>query len=166
MKGIMNTTTETKMMTESARTAQAVRAALKVTFPGMKFSVRSENFSGGDAVRINWTNGPSLDQVEEIGNRFTSGSFNGMTDSFEYDADRKGPTAKFVTCNRSIDDKLNAKVVEDLRAMFGSEPREGFETLAWRILRKSDLRGGYAGLRACDGFPGFEVVSSAQPEIA
>lgn len=149
--------------TEAAQTAVAVRAALKTAFPGMKFSVRSETFSGGDAVRIGWTNGPSHEAVDAITDRFTSGTFNGMTDSFEYNRDRTGPTAMFVTCNRRISAELEAKVTADLRAMFASEPSEGFETLAYRILRKSDLRGGYAGLRSVDGFPGFEVVSEADP---
>lgn len=155
----MNNTT----MTEAAQTAKAIRGELKTAFPGMKFSVRSETFSGGDAVRIGWTNGPSYEAVDAITDRFTRGTFNGMTDSYEYNRDRQGPTAMFVTCNRRISAELEAKVVADLRATFASEPREGFETLAYRILRKSDLRGGYAGLRDVDGFPGFEVVPAAQP---
>jgi hypothetical protein len=158
------TTTETKTMTEAARTAQAVRAALKEAFPGMKFSVKSDNFSGGNAVRINWTNGPSVEAVEEIGRNFTAGSFNGMTDSYEHKAkaDRTGPTVMYVTASRSIDEALKTKVVEQLRAMFVAGANVDFETLAWRVLRKSDLRNGYAGVRSCDGFPGFEIIPAAE----
>jgi hypothetical protein len=164
MKRIMNTTTTETKMTESAQAAKAVRAALKVAFPGMKFAVRCENYSGGNAVRINWTNGPAVEAVEEIGRNFTAGSFNGMTDSYEYKAkaDRTGPTAMYVTTSRSIDQALQTKVVEDLRAIFVAGANVDFETLAWRVLRKSDLRGGYAGVRSCDGFPGFEIIPAAE----
>jgi hypothetical protein len=157
---------ENTTKTEAAQTAVAVRAALKVAFPGTKFSVRSENFSGGDAVRIGWTDGPATDAVDAVTGRFASGTFNGMTDSYEYDRDRKGPTAMFVTCTRETSEALRLKCETELRAMFASEPREGFETLAYRILRKADLRTGYAGLRAVDGFPGFEVVPVSASEVA
>jgi hypothetical protein len=160
----MNTPTTEKKMTESARTAQAVRAALKVAFPGMKFSVTADNYAGGNAVRIKWTNGPEVEAVDEIGRNFTAGSFNGMTDSYEYKdkADRTGPTVSYVTTSRSIDEALKAKVVEDLLAIFAAGANVDFETLAWRVLRKSDLRGGYAGVRSCEGFPGFEIIPGAE----
>lgn len=163
MKKVMNTTTtETKTMTESAQAAKAIRTALKTAFPGMKFSVRSENFSGGDAVRIGWTNGPSYEAVDAIAQRFTRGTFNGMTDSYEYDTERTGPTAMFVTCNRRMDDALTAKVVTDLQAAFVGGAQVDFEMLAYRILRKSDLRAGYAGVRGIDQFPGFEIIPAAR----
>lgn len=147
--------------TEAAQTAQAIRTELKRAFPGMPFSVRSKNYSGGDSVRIEWTNGPDVDSVNAIAARFEAGSFDGMTDSYTYNPDRKGPTTKFVFCERGIAADLRERCVAELRAMFASDPREGFETLAYRILRKADLRNGYAGLRSVDGFPGFEVIPAA-----
>jgi hypothetical protein len=39
---------------------------LKRNFPRTKFSVRYESFSGGDAYNIDWTDGPTVKQVDEI----------------------------------------------------------------------------------------------------
>lgn len=154
---VMTNTTKT----EAAQVATLIRAQLKKAFPGMPFAVRSKNYSGGDSVTVGWTNGPAVDAVQAIAEKFEAGSFDGMTDSYTYRTDRKGPTTKFVFCERRIDSALAARVVAELRAMFSSEPGEGFETLSYRILRKADLRNGYAGLRSVDGFPGFEVIPAA-----
>lgn len=159
-------TNTTKTVTEAAMTAKAVRAALKAAFPGTKFAVRSENFSMGNAVRIGWVDGPAFEAVDTIARQFSSGDFDGMTDCYNYRSDRTGPTAKYVTCDRRVSEELKTRVVEDLRAMFSSEPHEGFETLAYRILRRTDLGGGYAGLRGYDQFPGFEVVPADKSEAA
>jgi hypothetical protein len=156
----MNNAT-TKTVSEVAQAAKLIRAELAKAFPGTTFAVRSESFSMGNAVRIGWTDGPAFEAVDTIAQRFTSGSFDGMTDCYNYDSNRKGPTAKYVTCTRRTSDDLRATVVADLRAMFAAEPRDGFETLAYRILRRADLRTGYAGVRSVDGFPGFEVIPAA-----
>ncbi len=63
-----------------AQTAKLVRAALKEAFPGVKFSVRSDVYSGGASIRINYTNGPSEAQVKGIAQAFQGGYFDGMTD--------------------------------------------------------------------------------------
>lgn len=47
-------------------TAKRVRQALKIKFPDTKFSVRSENFSMGSAVRVRWTDGPLEKEVSEV----------------------------------------------------------------------------------------------------
>jgi hypothetical protein len=38
--------------------ASNIRAELKKAFPGVKFSVRSETFSGGDSIDVKWMDGP------------------------------------------------------------------------------------------------------------
>ena len=43
-----------------------IRMELKRNFPHTKFSVRYESFSGGDAYNIDWTDGPTVKQVDEI----------------------------------------------------------------------------------------------------
>lgn len=79
-----------------------LKADLERNFPGVKFSVRSETFSMGDAIRVHWTDGPSARAVELITDRYQEGNFNGMEDIYEYnhnrDASRGG--AKYVTCSR------------------------------------------------------------------
>lgn|SRR3990167_4513970 len=65
--------------------AKNIRIELKKAFPGVKFSVRSEMFSGGDSVDIGWTDGPTEQEVKKISNKYEGGSFDGMTDSYTYE---------------------------------------------------------------------------------
>ena len=67
-----------------AATAAAIKAELKAAFPNCKFSVTSDSFSGGDATRIHWTDGPTSKEVEAITSKYQYGSFNGMEDIYEY----------------------------------------------------------------------------------
>lgn len=141
-------------LSEVARAAKAIRAALKVAFPGTKFAVRSESFSMGDAVRIKWTDGPATDAVETITGAFAAGSFDGSDDHYEYAKDRKGPTAKYVTCTREISAELHALVLADLVTNGESYADE----VAYRVLRKSDLRAGFGGIVSVQDFPFYAVV--------
>lgn len=63
-----------------AETAKLVRAALKKKFPLVKFSVRSDVYSGGASIDIGWLLGPTTKEVDEIGKQFASASFDGMID--------------------------------------------------------------------------------------
>ena len=71
----------------TAQTAELIRQALKAEFPGIKFSVRSETFAGGSAVDVRWTDGPTAKDVEAVTDRFEMGTFDGMTDSYNYFGD-------------------------------------------------------------------------------
>ena len=68
----------------TAGTAQLIREALKVAFPGVKFSVTSDTFANGSSVDIAYTDGPSSRQVEAVYDRFKSGSFDSSQDMYEY----------------------------------------------------------------------------------
>lgn len=150
------------MKSEVAQAAKLIQSALKVAFPGMRFSVRSKSYSGGNSVTVSWTNGPAVEAVEAIANKFEAGTFDGMTDMYNYNHDRKGPCAKFVFTSRTIDDSLSARVLADLKAKFSDKTPEGeLMNIRYRILRNSDLCGGYAGIRSVDGFPGFAVIPAA-----
>ena len=48
--------------------AKDIRRLLKETYPGIKFRVRSERFSGGSAVNIFWTDGPTEVEVSKLTN--------------------------------------------------------------------------------------------------
>lgn len=64
----------------AAETAKLVRAALKRSFPGVKFSVRSENYSGGCSVNVGWIDGPLTREVEPIAKMFEGKRFDGSID--------------------------------------------------------------------------------------
>jgi hypothetical protein len=63
-----------------ADTAKLVRAALKETFPGVKFSVKSSVYAGGASINIAYIDGPSAGQVEAVAKAFQGAYFDGMTD--------------------------------------------------------------------------------------
>ena len=74
----------TKDWESCAEVAVRVRGALKRNFPGVPFSVRSHNYSGGSSVRVSWTDGPTTAQVEHHIKTFEGVTFDGMTDCKGY----------------------------------------------------------------------------------
>lgn len=63
-----------------AETAKLVRAALRESFPGVRFSVRSSVYSGGASITVNYVNGPAYDAVKSVVAMFEGAYFDGMTD--------------------------------------------------------------------------------------
>ena len=61
-------------------TAKLVRTALKESFPGIKFSVKSSSYAGGASISINYFDGPTNKQVKEIISNFEGSYFDGMID--------------------------------------------------------------------------------------
>lgn len=47
-------------------TAKLVRKALKDSFPGTKFSVRTTKYAGGASLDVNWTGGPTTPRVDAV----------------------------------------------------------------------------------------------------
>ena len=78
-----------KKLSEQAQAAKLIRKELKQAFPGIKFTVTSKGYSGGDSVSIGWDNGPTYDAVCKVVRKYEYGSFDGMTDSYNYDNVRK-----------------------------------------------------------------------------
>ena len=65
-------------------TAKLVRSALKAAFPGVKFSVRSDSYSGGASINISWTDGPTEAAVDKVADRYQGCDFDGMQDLKTY----------------------------------------------------------------------------------
>ena len=61
-------------------TAKLIRPALAKHFPGIKFSVRSESYSGGASINVSWTDGPRTKEIDLIIKGFEGRSFDGMND--------------------------------------------------------------------------------------
>lgn len=70
----------TKQIFTCAETAKLVRSSLKEAFPGVKFSVRGREYSGGASIRVEWLDGPTAREVEQITNRFKASYFDGSID--------------------------------------------------------------------------------------
>ncbi len=98
------------MKTEAAEAGKLIRRELKDKFPEVKFKVTSENFAGGDAVNVEWTDGVTEDQVKDLLNKYQEGHFDGMRDIYEYSNDRKDiPQAKFTMAKRNLSDEISVK---------------------------------------------------------
>ena len=98
--------------TGAANTAQAIREELKANFAGVKFSVKSDNFAGGDSVHISWTDGVTADQVREITSKYQYGHFNGMEDIYEYSNQNDNiPQAKYVSEHRTMSAEAEADIL-------------------------------------------------------
>lgn len=89
--------------------AKNLRTQLRRAFPGHKFSVRTERFSMGDALRVIWTDGPAVSRVEAVADQYQGGSYNGQEDIYEYCrsawAEAFGD-AKYVTTQRDYSPKI------------------------------------------------------------
>ena len=69
-----------RTLTGAALTARKIKEELKKVFPGVKFSVKSEYFSGGNAVNISWEDGPTKRLVEFYTEKYKNSRFDSMTD--------------------------------------------------------------------------------------
>ena len=99
--------------------AKNIRIELKALWPSVKFSVKGESFSGGDAIRVSWEDGPIVAQVEEVVGKYKAGSFNGMEDIYEYSRSAWKEAfgdAKYLSCSRDNSDKAVASALRTLAA--------------------------------------------------
>lgn len=70
----------TRKYLSCADTAKLVRKALKESFPGVKFGVRSSSYSGGASISVSWTDGPNIAQVDAVVDVFEGSYFDGSID--------------------------------------------------------------------------------------
>lgn len=101
--------------------AKNARIELKIAFPGVKFSVKTSRFSGGDSMSVRWTDGPNSNQVSAIVDKYAAGHFNGMDDSYSYTADAWNNAfgdAKYVQTSRDLSDKAIASAIRTFCARY------------------------------------------------
>jgi hypothetical protein len=111
------------------QTARLVRDALKASFPGIRFSVRTERFAGGASVTVSWIDGPRLDEVRSITRRFHGYRFDGSIDLAEpidtLVAREGGETElvrygiQGVSCQRGLSDAMIERCVAELAILTG-----------------------------------------------
>lgn len=107
------------MKSEVAIVASIIRAELKKN--GIKCSVTSSRFSMGNAVRVHIYDQPpaAVKKIEEFCSQYESGHFDGMTDCYNYDHTKTGPTAKYIQVQNDISDDLRSRAREFVAARFG-----------------------------------------------
>lgn len=103
--------------------AKNIRIELKRAFPGIKFSVKSSSYWMGNSIDVAWTDGPTTKQVDAIIHKYSSGSFDGMTDCYNYESsvwtDAFG-SSKYVHSNRHYSDALIVSVLASLEQKYGT----------------------------------------------
>lgn len=123
-----------RTLSTQAQAAKRIRTDLKRAFPGVKFSVKSESFAGGNAVDISWIDGPTDSQVSAITNQYQYGSFDGMIDMYENTNSRDDiPQAKYVQTSRGYSSERRAQA-EAIAAEWDS--RNSYPSEPWEIDRK------------------------------
>lgn len=73
-------TGEGESMYSAKLAAINIRRELKASFPGVKFSVKTDHYT---EVRITWLDGPTSGQVRAMVDKYSGGFFDGMADSYE-----------------------------------------------------------------------------------
>lgn len=111
---------------DATETAKVARRELRKAFKGTKFSVRTDKYAGGSSVRVNWTDGPTTDEVNEIVGFMHGGSFDGMTDSMSYhDSVLFGEKVhfgnSFIFTNREISESMFREAVAKVAADYGPD---------------------------------------------
>jgi hypothetical protein len=115
--------------------AKNMRVELKRAFPGIKFSVKTSQYSGGDSVRIYWADGPAAVQVERITNKYSGGSFDGMTDSYNH---KHSPwtevygDAKYIFFEREYTDAAVASAIRTVTERYRFDGIEPPSVQDWR----------------------------------
>ena len=135
-------------LSNQAAAAAAIRAELKAAYPHVKFSVTSEGFAGGDAVRIHWVDGVTVDKVEAISGKYQYGHFNGMEDIYEYNNRREDiPQAKYISANRDISGEFRSELLQKIDEIikYDFEPygHNSKDSFIHRLLNKTDTPQNY-----------------------
>ena len=109
---------------DTAECSKMVRKALKNAFPGHKFSVKTDRYSGGSSVDVNWTDGPTLEEVQKVAKRFEGASFDGMVDLKSHhdsllsnedgSVERVSFGADYVICQRGMSDGRRDEIAAEL----------------------------------------------------
>jgi hypothetical protein len=101
-----------------------LKKELTLAFPGIKFSVRSDHSS----IDITWTDGPTTEEVDKIACKYKSGSFDGMTDSFDHDSSAYGSAVsevlgrvRYVFTRRNFSQRFLRDAVLEVCFKYGHE---------------------------------------------
>lgn len=129
-----------KRTTTAATAAAAIRTELKNAFPGIKFSVRSEIYSGCNSVNVSYIDGIDEKRVENLLAKYQYGHFNGMEDIYENTNRRDDlPQVKYLFVRREMSDAVRDAIMaemsitlEQYKKVWCPESGNWYATLVWR----------------------------------
>ena len=133
----------TRRTTTAALAARQIRKMLKQH--GVKASVKSSNYAGGNSIRVTLFDAPpwTVDAVKAATAKYEYGTFDGMTDSYNYDNRRDDiPQVKYLFVEVEFTDERRQSVWEWLRANYAewADAPESLEEA--RMARTSGAGGG------------------------
>ena len=113
-------------------TAKMIRKTLKNQFPSVKFSVRSDKYSGGSSINVSYTDGPFAREVEAVVKFYEGATFDGSIDLKEYkttmmilEGDEMPTEVKFgadyVFVNRNTSTEYEAELIENFEEISGEK---------------------------------------------
>ena len=139
---------------ETKEAAKLIRKVLKRNFAGVKFSVRTNSYSMGSHVSIEWTDGPTESAVDAAVAPFYGVGFNSMDDSTFYTsttmANEDGSVENVMfsgsrpSCCRNISDAVALAIGAELAvvassAVYLAEPHEDREFTAEEMVNGHSL---------------------------
>lgn len=99
---------------EPAQTAKKIREALKATFPGIKFSVRTSTGRMASGVSVHWNDGPSHTAVEAVITRFESRDGQDRRCGYAWEG-KLVYGARYLTATRHVSDARKQELIAVLQ---------------------------------------------------
>lgn len=156
-----------------ARAAKNLKTELSQKWPDVRWSVTSESYSMGNAVRIGWTDGPTRDQVREISYKYQYGRYDHRQDMATSDNSAEGKAveivlgrASHVSESRRISEAAQNAILELIERQ-DAKHRDGHSaaSLAHEIAHDTDLTAGtLVALEPEANRAGWSAVIELPPE--
>ncbi len=119
-------------------TAKLVRAALKAAHPGVKFSVRSNSYAGGNSIDVAWTDGPTEATVDRTAQLYAGATFDASADCKNYRGSALVSAtgeirdvhfcADFVFTRRTLSEAYKARLADLAREHLGDFDPDDYRT--------------------------------------
>ena len=145
-----------------AKVAANLRVELKRKFPGVKFSVRSKEFSGGDDINVEWCDGPTTEIVHLVTAKYENHVTDISGDYRDYEPGAFNEVfggTKYLFCQRHMSDATEATLYAEIGVKWTRETDAERQRI-FRAFQNTPLPVGavVTGIE-----PGADRVSFAEP---
>jgi hypothetical protein len=116
--------------------AKLIRALLKQKFSGVDFRVKTSRYSMGESIHVYWTDGPALDKVEPLLQKYEDLNTDPSTGEILCGGN------SHVFAERSILPETQKKIDAAVRAKFGQDLKDWdntFSSQRWKTSRSTDF---------------------------
>jgi hypothetical protein len=116
--------------------AKLIRELLKQKFSGVDFRVKTSRYSMGESIHVYWTDGPALDKVEPLLQKYEDLNTDPSTGEILCGGN------SHVFAERSILPETQKKIDASVRAKYGQDLKEWDNTFSiqrWQMSRSTDF---------------------------